>query len=302
MDKNILTEELLNHLTESPSSRAERRVVEALAQKSSEEMKMQPPADIWRGIQKKISEQPHEEPSLADKLRALFSPPLVPALALGIAGVLVGAFLLLNNATSRKETQLIELSAVTPKKTGEVILAKGMRIENTTGGAIAHASGVTEKITLLSGAWKMEMDHNALEKPVQFFFPGGALEPIGTAFTIQITPQGTVVDLSQGKIRLYEFESSAKKWKATEIGAPYHGSLKPAPVTTELTLPEPEKEKPKAAASRFSAYVGRNVTLELKNGDRLSGKLKAAAGGKIILVSSAGTLTVRETDVVQLGD
>lgn len=302
MDKNTLTEELLGHLTETPSSRPERRVIDALVQKNSEEMKMQPPADIWRGIQKKISEQPKQSGSLSDRLRALFSPPLVPALALGIAGVLVGAFILLNTGTSRKETQLIELSAVTPKKAGEIIFAKGMRIENTSGGAIAHASGVTEKITLLSGAWKMEMDHNALEKPVQFFFPGGALEPIGTAFTIQIMSQSTVVDLSQGKIRLYEAAASDKNWKVTEISAPYHGSLKPAPVTTELIVPEPEKEKPKAPLSRFSAYVGHNVTLELKNGDRLSGKLKAAAGGKIILVSSAGTLTVREADVVQLGD
>lgn len=148
----------------------------------------------------------------------------------------------------------------------------------------------------------MQLDHKALEKPVQFFFPGGALEPIGTAFTIQITPQSTVVDLSEGKIRLYEFEPQGKKWKATEIVAPYRGSLKPAPVTTELNEPEPVKETPKAAASRFSAYVGHSVTLELKNGDRLSGTLKAASGGKIILVSSAGTLTVREADVVTLGD
>lgn len=300
MNKNILTEELLAHLAEKPSSRPERQVIDAMAQKAGDEMQMQPPAEVWRGIQKKISERQGEASSFIDKMRALFTPPLVPALALGIAGVLVGAYLLLNTATSRKEMQLIELSAVTPKKSGEVILARGMRIENTRGGAIAHASGVTEKITLLSGAWKINMDHNALEKPVQFFFPGGALEPIGTAFTIQITPQGTVVDLSQGKIRLYEFEASAKKWKATEIGAPYHGSLKPAPVTTELSVTEPEKEKPKAPASRFAAYVGRDVTLELKNGDRLSGKIKSANGNEVILVNQTGKLVVKESQILSV--
>lgn len=300
MKKEDLKEEFFNYLTETPSKGRDK-----IARLAADEIKatsLAPPDALWLKIQKKISEQRAVEPSgFGTKLKSLFSPPLMPALALGAIGILVGAFLLLSQGSAPKEVPLVEITKAIPKQKGDVLLAKGIRIENLGGGSVSRVPGSTDKIILSSGSWQMALDHKALEKPVQFLFPGGAIEPLGTAFTVNIGKEGTVVSLTEGRIRLYERDASdAQKWKTSDVVAPFNGSLKPAPVETEIKMETAVVEKKKEKPSKYANYVGKNVTVELKNGDRLSGKLRTAKDGVLSLAGASGNLRVRERDVVAI--
>lgn len=299
MKKDQLKEEFFNYLTETPSAGKEK--ISRLANDEISATSVTPPDALWLKIQKKISEQRAvEDVGFGAKLKALLSPPLMPALALGAVGILVGAFILLNRGSERKELPLVEISKAIPKQKGDVLAAKGMSIENTGGGSIARISGATDKIILESGSWQMALVHKELEKPVQFFFPGGALEPLGTAFSVTIGGDGTVVRLTEGKIRLYERDSDGKKYKTSEVSAPFTGSLKTAPVETEIKAAEPVVEKKKEITSKYANYVGKDISVELKNGDRLSGKLRSAKDGVLSIAGSAGKLRIRERDVVRV--
>ncbi len=300
MKKEQLKEEFFKYLVDEPSTAKEK-----IARLAAEEMSataMEPPAALWSKIQKKISEQRAiEDVSFGSKLKSLFSPPLMPALTLGAIGILVGAFLLISQGSTPKEVPLVEITKAIPKQKGDVLLAKGMRIENLGGGTIARIAGNTDKIILSSGSWQMALEHKALEKPVQFIFPGGALEPIGTAFTITIGNDGTAVNLIEGRIRLYERDAAdAKKWKSSEVAAPFHGTLKPAPVETEIKIEADIVEKKKEIPSKYANYVGKDISVELKNGDRLSGKLRAIKDGVLSIANASGNLRIRERDVVSL--
>lgn len=296
MKREELKEELFKYLTETPS--AGREKIARLASDEISATALAPPDALWLRIQKKISEERAvENVGFGAKLKSLFSPPLMPALALGAVGVLVGAFILLSQGSSTREVPLVEISANTLKQKGDVLMAKGVRIENLGGGSIARIPGVVDKVVLQSGSWQMALNHKELEKPLQFVFPGGILEPIGTAFTVTIDRDSTRVNLTEGKIRLYEKDAEGNKWKTNEFGAPYMGTLKPAPVETEIKV-EPVVEKKKEVASKYANYVGKAITVELKNGDRLSGRLRAAKDGVLSIANSSGNLRIRERDVV----
>jgi hypothetical protein len=300
MKKEQLKEDFFKYLTEEPSPGKEK--ITRLAAEELNAASLAPPPALWSKIQKKISEQRAiEDVGFGAKLKSLFSPPLMPALALGAIGVLVGAFLLLSQGSPPKELPLVELTKAIPKQKGDVFMAKGMRIENLGGGTIARIAGNTDKIILSSGSWQMALEHKALEKPVQFIFPGGALEPIGTAFTVTIGKDGTAVNLVEGKIRLYEHDpADAKKWKMSELAAPYNGTLKPAAVETEIKIETDVVEKKKEIPSKYANYVGKDITVELKNGDRLSGKLRTAKDGVLSIANASGNLRIRERDVVSI--
>jgi hypothetical protein len=125
---------------------------------------------------------------------------------------------------------------------------------------------------------------------------------MGTAFSIKIRPEGTDVQLSEGKIRLLEYHSEKNRWEGRELSAPFHGVLAPQPLNTEPVLAPPKaaEEKKPVTPARYAPYLGREITLELKNGDRLTGKLRSATGGKIVLAGASGNLTVRDADVVAI--
>jgi hypothetical protein len=300
MKKEQLKEEFFKHLTETPSAGSEK--ISRLAADEIRSASLAPPDALWLKIQKKIAAQPEiVQSSFGDKLKALFSPPLVPALAIGVVGILVGAFILLNQGTVPPQAPLVELSQNTLKQKGNVLVAKGVRIENLGSGSIARIPGNTDKIILQSGSWRMALNHKDLEKPVQFIFPGGALEPLGTAFTVAISQDGTVVNLSEGKIRLYERDAAGKKWKASELTAPFNGTLKASPVEMDIKIETEIVGKKKEPPSKYANYVGKNISVELKNGDRLSGTLRSAKAGVLSIAGNSGNLRIRERDVVHLG-
>ena len=300
MKKEELKEEFFNYLTETPSKGRDK--IARLAADEIQAASLAPPDALWLKIQKKISEQRAVEPSgFGAKLKSLLSPPLMPALALGAIGILVGAFILLNQGSTPKEVPLVEITKAIPKQKGDVLLAQGIRIENLGGGSVSRVPGSTDKIVLSSGSWQMVLDHKALEKPVQFIFPGGAVEPLGTAFTVSIGADGTAVNLTEGRIRLYERDAAdTQKWKTREVAAPFQGMLKPSPVETEIKTETEVVEKKKEKPSKYANYVGKNITVELKNGDRLSGRLRAAKDGVLSLAGASGNLRVRERDVVAI--
>jgi len=306
MKREELKEELFKYLTETPSP--EREKIARLATAAINATSLVLPNSLWPKIQKQISTnsavrptapQAVEHVAFGAKLKSLFSLPLMLTLALSAVGILIGAFILLNRGAAIRETPLVEISANTPKQKGDIILAKGVRIENLGAGTIARNSGATDKIILQSGVWQIALQHKELEKPLQFIFPGGMLEPIGTAFTVAIGDAGTAVNLSEGKIRLYEKAADGKKWKATEVGAPHSSTFKSAPIETEIQI-APVIEKRQPPLSRYAHYVGKNITVELKNGDRLSGRLHAAKNGDLSISGSSGNLRIRERDIVRI--
>lgn len=309
MDKTKLSEELLSHLSAKASNTAEGEAVRRLAESAAATHEVNPPPEVWAAIQRKIaaaSVNPQEQGGFLTTLKSFFSTPLVPVFAVAIAGLMVGAVLLLNRATAPHEQQIVELAAQRPQKKGDVLLAQGMRIENSAAGAISRIAGTKEKIVFYSGEWKVTLRHSELERPTRFVFPGGALEPVGTAFTIRIQPAGTDVQLTEGKIRLLQFRSEDSKWEAKELTAPFHGVLAPQPLNTNVPESDEIKEEKKieekktVVPPRYAPYIGKEITIELKNGDRLSGKLRQAGGGKILLSSASGTLTIRDADVVKI--
>ncbi|MFO1481490.1 MAG: hypothetical protein U1F40_14920 [Turneriella sp.] len=86
------------------------------------------------------------------------------------------------------------------------------------------------------------------------------------------------------------------------MASPYSGLFDVKPVESvpeAVAEPEPEVIKPivQKPRSRFSQYVGKSITLELKNGDRLTGTLRAVSGAKLRLLTASGELNVPEAQV-----
>ncbi len=302
MDKAKISEELFRHLKETASAGKEADKIRALSRATAEQSAVTPPDAVWRGIQQRIAQQSAAPAGFRGILRGLVSAPLFPVYALMLLGILVGAVVLLNNATSSRQLQIVEIAAQRPQKKGDVLIAKGLRIENALAGGISRLSSASEKIVFHSGDWKVSLRHSELDKPLQFIFPGGALEPLGTAFTISIRPEGTDVLLTEGKIRLLQYHSEKNRWQGRELSAPFHGVLTPQPLNAEpvIETPQAAEEKKPVTPARYAPFLGREITIELKNGDRLTGKLRSATGGKIVLAGASGNLTVRDTDVVAI--
>ncbi|MFZ5630262.1 MAG: hypothetical protein ACOY5B_14115 [Spirochaetota bacterium] len=296
MSKEKLSEELFRFLEEKEPGSSERPRIEELQKRSQLAANRQPPAGTWPAIEQSLAEQPA---GLAGFLQALTHNPRLAAFAVLVAGILVGAFVLLNTATT-PPLQLIELTESRTLKRGQTIVARGMRIEAIDAAAASLESGSTDKIYLRSGAFAVSLQHAELERPTRFVFPGGSLEPLGTAFTVKITGQGSEVNLTEGKIRIMRFDPAANKWQSSEVGSPYSGLFASRPVEAiPDTLPVIEDKRPlvKQPRSRFSSYLGKNITLELRNGDRLTGTLRAVGGERLRLVTSSGELNIPEAQV-----
>ncbi len=296
MSKHRLSEELFRYLEGKEAQSAERASIEALAQAAQKASAQQLPARTWEGIEQSLSAEPA---GVAGFFRALTQNPRLTVFAILVAGILVGAFFLLNSV-ALPPTPLIELTEARKVSRGQLIVARGMRIEALSDATISRETGITEKILLRSGAFAVSLKHAELEKPTRFIFPGGSLEPLGTAFTVKITEQGSEVNLTEGKIRLIRYESSAKQWQSSEVAAPYTGLFAAKPVeAVPEAVAEPDRSKTAAqnVRSQFSQYVGRSVTLKLKNGDRLTGKVRAASGKMLRLSTAAGELNVPEEQV-----
>jgi len=289
--KKTLHEDFFSHMSELDGSSD---AIKHLAEKQISAHAVAPPAEIWFNIQKKIRETPIQKSAFGftEAFKNFFSPPLVPALAVGIIGIMVTAFVLLSQGSVPAQTPLVELSAVREQTQGQVIAAKGLQIENTSTGAISHSSGAVEKIVIASGSWKMKLNHSELEKPIEFTFPGGVLSPIGTAFTLKVSGDTTAIDLTEGKIKLTSGIGASLKTET--IVAPYQGYLTAPP------KPAVESEQKPVVASRYASMVGTQVVIELKNGDRLSGRIKSANAGRLILAGQSGNLTVREADIQKI--
>jgi hypothetical protein len=305
MDKNRLQNELFDHLLEKANT-SEQEKIKKLAENVLRAKAVRPPDELWNSIQQRISQtRPPASQSFFSNLRAIFSAPLVPALAAGVVAITVGAFFLLNQATPHHQISLRDLSHQQQQSKGDAILAKGLQIKNFSNGSISLESGPVDKIVMQSGSWRMALEHDQLAKPVQFIFPGGAIDPLGTAFEINIDPQHTLIKLTQGKIRLWEnaglpSDSPGANWSNREISAPNEISIASRPVNTQVELVKPIVEKKKLPTSKFSRYVGASITIELKNGDRLTGNVRRAANGIISLAAPAGLLTIREADIVKI--
>ncbi|AFM13000.1 hypothetical protein [Turneriella parva] len=298
MKKNDLANDILQFLQEENGTPRPGSAAEAPVRATRSKIDQAPPAAVWQGIQANIAAGAGA-PTLLQRLKEFMSTPAAPVFAVALAATIGGAFFLMNRATAPLQVPLVEITAVQPQKAGTVIVARGLRIESVSGGSIERISGNADKIVLQTGNWSVTLQHAELERRTQFIFPGGALEPLGTAFTIQISPTGTAVSLTEGKIRLMEFDAAAKSWRARELAAPFAAVVGAQPI--ERDLPEAAKpvEEPKSV-SRYARLAGKSVAVELKNGDRLSGKVVATSQGKVVLESSAGRMTVRESDILNI--
>jgi ferric-dicitrate binding protein FerR (iron transport regulator) len=296
MSKEKLSEELFRFLEGQQSASAERARIEALQKLAQETTRRQPPASTWPAIEQSLAEQPS---GVAAFVRAFTHNPRLAAFAVLVAGILVGAFFLLNTATT-PTLQLIELTEVRTLKPGQAIIARGMRIESTGSSTVSRESGNTEKIYLRGGSFAVSLQHAELEKPTRFIFPGGSLEPLGTAFTVKITGQGSEVNLTEGKIRILRFDPATEKWQSSEVTSPYSALFASKPVEAvpeKIPLAQDTKPVVQKPRSRFSFYLGKTITLELKNGDRLTGTLRATSGDRLRLVTPSGELNVPESQV-----
>ena len=298
MKKEQLANDILNLLQADSTAEAQGSKAEAMARAARAGIEQAPPIAVWQGIQANIAAG-QSAPNLLQRLKDLFSTPAAPVFAVALVAIIGTAFFLMNQATLPVQVPLIEITAAKPQKAGTVIVAQGMRVEAMSGGTIERVTGKSEKIVLQSGNWYVALKHAELAQPTQFIFPGGALEPLGTAFTIDISANGTAVNLTEGKIRLMEFDAVAKSWRTREVNAPFAGVVGAQPIERELPDAPKPAEEPKQV-SKFVRYTGRQVMVELKNGDRLSGKVIGAASGKIMLQGSAGRMTVREGDILNV--
>lgn len=303
MSKQQLGEELFRFLEGKPQQSAERQRIEALRIASQSAQAKNPPTDLWQKIQGRIADEHLTESTLASFFR-LLARPQVAVFAVLVVGILVGAFVLMNTATAPRTTPLVELTSLRPQKVGDTVVARGLKIQATAPGEISREPGSVEKITLRSGEFSVVLQHAELERSTRFIFPGGSLEPLGTAFTVKIGGQGTVVNLTEGKIRVVRYQSDMQKWQTSEVMAPYSGMFETQPVekVPESVLPDEITKPvlPQKPVSAYSRYVGRDITLELKNGDRLTGRVRRAAAGKILLSTASGELNVPEAQILRV--
>ncbi len=298
MKKEQLVNDILNILQADAPENKQASKADALVRAARAGIEQAPPIAVWQGIQANIAAG-QGAPSLLQRFKDLFSTPAGPVFAVALVAIIGTAFFLMNRATLPAQVPLIEITAAKPQKAGTVIVAQGMRIEAMSGGSIERVTGKAEKIVLQSGNWSVALKHAELARPTQFIFPGGALEPLGTAFTIDISASGTAVNLTEGKIRLMEFDATAKSWRTREVTAPFAGLVGAQPIERELPEAPKAAEEPRQL-SKFARFAGKNVLVELKNGDRLSGKVIGTSAGKIVLEGSGGKMTVREGDILSV--
>ncbi len=209
MKKEQLANDILNLLQADSTAEAQGSKATAIVRAARAGIEQAPPIAVWQGIQANIAAG-QAAPNLLQRLKDLFSTPAAPVFAVALVAIIGTAFFLMNQATLPVQVPLIEITAAKPQKAGTVIVAQGMRVEAMSGGTIERVTGTSEKIVLQSGNWSVALKHAELAQPTQFIFPGGALEPLGTAFTIDISARGTAVNLTEGKIRLMEFDAVAK--------------------------------------------------------------------------------------------
>jgi hypothetical protein len=299
MKKQELGEDLLRLIEHGDAAVQQPSRALAIVESVREKVVEAPPPALWQAIQSNIAAGA-TAPTLYQRLKDFLATPAAPVFAVALVAIIGGAFFLLNRATIPAQVPLVEITAVIPQKAGSVIVAQGLRIESTSGGNIERVTGATDKIVMHTGNWSVALRHAELQQRTQFVFPGGALEPLGTAFTLEISADGTAVNLTEGKIRLMEYEASRKAWRTREVVAPFSGVV--AKQVIERDVPEAtqnlqDKAKP---LSRYARLKGKLVAVELKNGDRLSGRVSSALPEKIILESSAGKMTVRESDILHI--
>jgi len=299
MKEQKLSDDILRLIQEGDAAvQAPSRAL-AIANSAREKVVEPPPPALWHAIQSNIAAGA-AAPTLLQRVKDFMATPAAPVFAVALVAIISGAFFLLNRATVPAQVPLVEITAVMPQEAGSVIVAQGLRIESTSGGKIERLAGSTDKIVMHSGNWSVALRHAELQQRTQFVFPGGALEPLGTAFTLEISADGTAVNLTEGKIRLMDYEASRKAWRSREVVAPFSGVV--AKQVIQRDLPEAvenPQEAPKPV-SRYARLKGKLVAVELKNGDRLSGRVLAALPEKIILDSSAGKMTVRESDILNI--
>ena len=298
MKNDRLSEDLFRLLQEGDAAVTKESPIHHLARVARDQVPETPPPVLWKNIQDNLTHTP-VKPKLVESLRQLLSPPTIPAFALALVVIIGASFFLINRATEPAQVPLVDITASVPQKKGTVILAQGLRIEATALGNIRRIAGKTEKIVFQSGTWTVALKHNELAQRTQFVFPGGALEPLGTAFTVNITPTETAINLTEGKIRLMEYESAKNAWRTSEVSAPFRGVVNAEQIFDETPDDNTTKalEKPRHL-SRYANLAGKQVAIELKNGDRISGRLKSAMPGKLVLDAPAGTMVVREVDIL----
>jgi len=109
---------------------------------------------------------------------------------------------------------------------GERLSTTGMTLYMKEDSVIAFHNNQEQgktQVIMKSGHISVKTDHNKLPQETWFQFPGGGLTPLGTAFDVKVAEENQYVDLSEGKIEVYETGESGEVVSLAIYEAPYKG-------------------------------------------------------------------------------
>lgn len=224
MNRESLLETFFNYLKHCPEQKPGQNVIKFQPQAEEDNLisqlsvsanssyKSKPDEQIWLKIKESVLKQAEA------KRRSLFRFPGKMTVILSLSAVAIVALLLVlftwqfnQNSGLNQTLYLAQLKSKSEKiSVGSHLTAKGIEIHNQSDGNIEFLSESTtgkkyDTIAFHDGNWKISADHTQLDRKIYFAFPGGWLTPVGTAFSVNITGNGSEIVLTKGRI-IFRFD------------------------------------------------------------------------------------------------
>lgn len=330
LDRKKLSEELSAFLREESSDSKEAAFIRDMNNRVLEEKRLEPPAHLFTRIKSQIEKQKGGY-NLSSQIVSLFTRPVFALPAVAVFLLALTFYLPLFNRTA--EIQLTRLQTeYTPITEATVINGTGLRITAEAGTVMKHDPEASGDFFISKGRIKVETDHKRLAPRTWFHFKGGGITPVGTEFIISMSESQSRIELLEGELRYYRKNnngqltggslktpgrltfSNAEILNFSEVKERRqfntirdNGETVPgAPDAPDRKEKKPaEKNSPSAGqqstpVKKYSEYFGRQITVIMKNGDRLSGTAVDFRSSELVIQTDGGILHLPDSGVSEV--
>lgn len=277
------------------------KMIENLSQPVQREV----PDQVWRSLQTRANALT-EKKQKKSILETIFSLKYATAAMASVLVAVVSIVLLSGRENTLEPQQLVYKPQVIKK--GTRIVSTGLAMQALDGGEAFFSEGKQQNYYLKAGIWKIDTQHQLLEKPVWFHFPGGGIQPVGTKFTIEIKPSQTQIHLTEGKLNVYRTQGNKRVFerieRPAEISVAKAGDMPPVQEDIEY-MPETKKAEilqPVKQSGKYQFFLNKNISVSLNSGDRISGKLVKDTAKVIYLMTDSGQMTIPYREIKALNE
>lgn len=218
-------------MSQEAISQEESHILNTVRQNIEHTQVTPPPNIIWQ-IKDQAGRQ--STPQATNSASFRLKPAISFILLLAIAGPL---FWFWHNHRGNNERIMISALGHVPSllKPGTTLASLGLKMQTATEGLVAiDTTSLKKHIFLSKGSWKIQTEHQLLDKETWFHFPGGGLKPLGTEFTISIGKDTVNIFLKSGKIETYQINKDGNLKSSSVETAPYHEAISIQSLATQL--------------------------------------------------------------------